>query len=151
MCRVGTCCFCVPLRTGCIVIAILGMMMSFSSIANIERSGIAVTIVSVVIGISVNGILLFGAIKNNSLAVLVHLILDIFYIVGCIIVWIIVVALVAKGGGASTTVSVAGAVSVPVGGLAIAVTILLSALIMLDIYFWIVTFSFYRELKSGNM
>ena len=59
-----TCCCCVNLRTGAIVIAILGILGSFGQLHDKEH--IYIGIISVVVGVLANLFLLHGAIKYNK-------------------------------------------------------------------------------------
>ena len=73
------CCCCVNLRTGAIVIAILGILGSFGQLHDKEH--IYIGIISVVVGVLANLFLLHGAIKYNKTTTLVYLILEAIFII----------------------------------------------------------------------
>ena len=66
------CCCCVPLRTGCIILGVLGALGGIGLILKGYTDWY--NIVVGILQILAYGLLLFGAIKNNTTAVLVHLV-----------------------------------------------------------------------------
>ena len=75
--KVGKCC-CLDLRTGAIVIAVLGIV---GSLGNLAFSTHWIIITEVITGLLVSFCLLFGAIKVNKIAVLIYLILNLLQII----------------------------------------------------------------------
>ena len=76
--KVEKCCCCVDLRTGAIVIAVLGIVWSFGYLSySIDW----LIITDVISGLIVSFCLLFGAIKVNEIAVLIYLILNVLQII----------------------------------------------------------------------
>ena len=84
------CCCCVNLRTGAIVIAILGILGSFGQLHDKEH--IYIGIISDVIGVLANLFLLHGAIKYNKTTTLVYLIFEAIFIIGYIVGMCLVIA-----------------------------------------------------------
>jgi len=76
--KVGKCCCCVDIRTGAIVIAVLGIVGSFG---NLAFSTYWMMIGEIIWRLVVSFCLLFGAIKVNEIAVLIYLILTILQII----------------------------------------------------------------------
>ena len=83
----GKCCCCVDLRTGAIIIAILGLIGSFGSF----NQGVIVGIIFFVYGLISNLCLLHGAIKYNRTTTLVFLIMDAIYMVLIFVWWILII------------------------------------------------------------
>ena len=135
-------CCCLDLRDGAIAIAVLEMLIglgSFGSFANgFNWIAIFIFIPNVASGIS----LLYGAIKHNSTAVLVNLILSLLGVV-----FLIVMSLLTLISGASMTlVEQRGAqiIMLVLGSIYLLIT-------LIQIYFWICVYSYFRKLKSGNL
>ena len=135
-------CCCLDLRDGAIAIAVLEMLIglgSFGSFANgFNWIAILIFLPNVASGIS----LLYGAIKHNSTAVLVNLILSLLGVV-----FLIVMSLVTLISGASMTlVEQRGAqiIMLVLGSIYLLIT-------LIQIYFWICVYSYFRKLKSGNL
>ena len=135
-------CCCLDLRDGAIAIAVLEMLIglgSFGSFANgFNWIAILIFLPNVASGIS----LLYGAIKHNSTAVLVNLILSLLGVV-----FLIVMSLLALIPGASMTlVEQRGAqiIMIVLGSIYLLIT-------LIQIYFWICVYSYFRKLKSGNL
>lgn len=83
----GKCCCCVELRTGAIIIAILGLIGSFGSF----NRGVVIGIIFFVYGLISNLCLLHGAIKYNRTTTLVFLIMDAILIVLLLVNWILII------------------------------------------------------------
>ena len=84
------CCCCVDLRTGSIVIAVLGLLGSFGN----WGSGIVVGVITIVAGVASNVCLLHGAIKYNRITTLIYLVMEGIFIVLYIVAFcLIIVAL----------------------------------------------------------
>jgi len=148
--KVGKCCCCLDLRTGAIVIAVLGIVGSF---VNLAFSTNWTMIGEIILMLVVSFCLLFGAIKVNEIAVLIYLILNILQIISEFAVGIFflvagsawkVVSQVHQDDGSTVTTEALGIAAI-FGG----VYIILWA--CLDIYFFICVHSFYREIKDGKI
>ena len=146
------CCCCVPLRTGSIILAVLGILGGFANIGGLTWYGILDGIFYLV----GYGALLFGAIKYNQKAVLVNLVFTALLIVVSMVLFIIAIAsletLVPElrckmpdessqpsitCGQATTMLYISTGAGFLIGGL-------------LNIYFWFCNYSFYLELKTGG-
>ena len=153
MCQVSQCCCCVPLRIGCIVLAILSIIGSFSNmiVSIVQKPGtnddamvIAFAVINGVFGIVVWCILLGGAMVNSTTTVGVAVVLLMIQLILGTVLNIIKVALLATAAsklGVWNTFTITLVVSTGVGTL---------IGLGLGIYFWIVIYSFYRELKAGG-
>ena len=151
------CCCCVPLRTGSIILAILGILGGIFAFA-ISR-GQWSSIVEGIFYLLSYGFLLFGAIKYNEKAVLVCLVLSAASIILGVVFCIIAIANIemiapklANDCAAmidelnklgmtcdqfkSTTIGI------------VAGTFIGSSLV--SAYFWICNYSFYKQLKEGG-
>ena len=121
------------------VLEILIGLGSFGSFANgFNWIAILIFIPNVASGIS----LLYGAIKHNSTAVLVNLILSLLGVV-----FLIVMSLLTLISGASMTlVEQRGdqIIMLVLGSIYLLIT-------LIQIYFWICVYSYFRKLKSGNL
>ena len=145
------CCCCVDLRTGAIIIAILGLLGSFGNFG----SGIAIGIVTLIGGIVANVCLLVGAIKYNRTTTLIYLIMEAIFII-LYIVGLVLLIVVLAGTGMSACwdnwdleVEFNGDVAncaVAVGILS-ALLVAFSIGIAISIYFWVCIYSFYQDLK----
>ena len=156
--KVGKCCCCVDLKTGAIVIAVLGIVGSF---VNLAFSTNWTMIGEIILMLVVSFCLLFGAIKENEIAVLIYLILNMLQIISEFAVGILLVvgsAIVSQDDGStvanstslhqddgSTVESKAIGIAGTIGGL----YIILWA--CLDIYFFICLHSFYKKIKDGKI
>ena len=81
----GKCCCCVELRTGAIIIAVLGLIASFGSF----QHGVVIGIIFFVYGLVQNLCLLHGAIKYNRTTTLVYLIMEAIFIILLLVNWIV--------------------------------------------------------------
>ena len=159
--KVGKCCCCVGLRTGAIVIAVLGIVGSLGLLA-FETDWI--TIAGVIFDLLVYFCLLFGAIKVNKIAVLIYLILDVIEIILTFAEGIVFVV----GGSLLNVVSQDDGSTVDTfdkaqqvqnfqyendkkyyKNIIVGVCIILGA--CLEIYFFICIQSFYRKIKDGKI
>ena len=138
------CCCCVDLRTGAMIIAVLEIIGGF---ALLGKSPIAWdTIVTCITFVISGACLLFGAIKYNWTATLVNMV---FSAVG-ITLWIIVAVMffVAAGVGSG---QVSSQQKNAYWTASIITGVILIAVVFVKIYFWVCVYSFYRNLKSGNI
>ena len=145
MCHQTKCCGCIPLRTGCLIIAILSTVFSFTWFFH-SKLGYEYSVPVCLIGLASGVCLLIGVILNNQTLVLVGAILDMIGLVSTLIVAVVFIA--AAGVFASTAATTA------VDGFTTAfIVIFLTCVligIILDIYFLVVVWSFYKELQSGR-
>ena len=135
------CCCCIPLRTGSIIIGVVGilggisLLIRISVISDIEsdwNEGLKIycpDIVASIIILLVYGCLLFGAIQYFKGAVLVYLIFGALFIVVSVIFRIYSIARL-KGGDRFQHVAS------------------LMFYVLFSMYFWICNYSFYVELKK---
>ena len=150
------CCCCVPLRVGCMVLAVIGLMGAVGLIISGHSNWS--NVVYGIFNIVPYAALLLGAIQNNHTAILFYLVLEAIAVILGIIFGVIVVA----GATAILTglqdcsqldqdmnlstqdcnAAKAGAIGI------IAATFWISAL--LNMYFWACVYSFYKEVKSGG-
>ena len=159
------CCCCVNLRTGAIVIAILGILGSFGQFRSSEQ--IYIGIISVVLGVLANLLLLHGAIKYNKTTTLVYLVLEAIFIIWYIVgLGFVIAGLASKqvkpcweGKWDSTVVwNIEDAQSIEdAATCAVTVGVLIGYLvaivigIVLGIYFWVCVYSFFADLKRQGL
>ena len=156
MCQQTKCCCCLPLRTGCIVIAILTIAYSFTWYIFGSRGGRFLGtrigygyIVPINLwGLAEGTCLLIGALLNNATLVLVHFILAIIGTVGTLILVIVNSALANYSIGTPTQDEKVGAGLVVVIWVSIITFIVIACLVR--IYFIVVAWFFYKELKTGG-
>ena len=118
------CCGCNDLRTGCIIISILQILEGWGIFCSLEWFTIITGIITTVAG----ACLLFGAIKNNRIGVLINLILT---PISMLLVFIVAILFFVVGSL----------------GLVILGTIYLVT-VVIEIYLWLCILSFYKKLKS---
>ena len=130
------CCCCVPLRAGCLVLGILGILNGIAAFfqGGEEWANITIGIFYLV----AYGALVFGAITYNGIAVMVNLVCTAIIIILQIIAVIIVSASIGWVNDSDVQA---------VLGIAIMLYILEA---VLNAYFWICSYSFYQELKEGS-
>ena len=75
----SSCCCCISLRTGCIIIAVVGTLWAMSMLATSNWHWYY--IVLGIFYLIANGVLGFGAIKYSQTAILVNLVLTAIYII----------------------------------------------------------------------
>ena len=149
MCQQTKCCGCIPLRTGCIIIGILAIVNSFALYFD-TSVGYGYSIPANLWGLAEGICLLVGAFLNNPTLVLVHFILAIIGIVGLLIA-IIVISLTMTVWHATGTAAVAGTAGSTAVTAALAVLIVLVVIsCIVKIYFIVVAWSYYKELKTGG-
>ena len=94
-----------------------------------------------------NGALLFGAIKNNAIAVLVNLVCTVFIIILAMFsIYIIKIAIVSKNDPDQETPL--GVAIREMGYWSMIAVAIVGGLF--STYFWVCNYSFYKELKEGN-
>lgn len=138
------CCFCVDLRNGAVAIAVLHILGALGSLGWGIQNGITwMPILDCIVGIAAGVCLLYGAIKYNTIATVIHLVLAlieiIFLFVMAILIFVGFAALLNATGGDFQWFHYLT--------LVIAVTIIVWALV--EIYFCVCVYRFYQQLKSG--
>ena len=148
--KVGKCCCCLDLRTGAIVIAVLGIVGSFG---NLAFSTYWMMIGEIIWRLVVSFCLLFGAIKVNEIAVLIYLILNMLQIISEFAVGIFLLV-------AGTALKVASQDAVTqhdknLYGTAGTAAIIGGVCVILwacfQIYFFICIHSFYKKIIKGKI
>ena len=150
------CCCCVPLRTGAIVLGVLGVIGGILYFFNPEN----INIIQGLFGLIAYGVLLFGALKNNQVAVLAHLVLNALQIVVGIVIGILVITTIATmlpqfGDNCARlnlpdhiyTKDECDALKSATMGTVASIFFIGS---LLNIYFWVCVYSYFKELKSGG-
>ena len=150
---VSKCCCCIPLRTGCIILGVLGILSGIGLLATEWRQWFYV--IEAVIFFAAYGPLLFGAIQYNQRAVLVSLGSCALLILYGTVIGIIIAMPRIETFRPELANNCAGVTSVERGGISCddftQITDVSAFLIgsVLDIYFWICMYSFYKDLKTG--
>ena len=142
MCHQTKCCGCIPLRIGCLIIAILQIVLSFFWFVH-DGVAYSYSVPVCLIGLAQGVCLLIGVLLNNQILVLISGILALIRIVVTLIVTVLImvaIGLFASSGAATTVATVS---------IAVFFTFFIIELI-LDIYFLIVVWSFYKELQAGR-
>ena len=149
------CCCCVELQTGCIILAILGILGSFGSLSQ----GItAFSVASCVIGFITHLMLLIGAITKNVPATIIYLVLEAVAIVAVIAYGVVLI--VTYGSVKDEFFAICNAdptcqnLSDEEKEFAIEMTKYLPAAMivaaLLYVYFWLCVYSFLKELKASD-
>ena len=151
------CCCCVDLRTGAIVIAVLGLLGSF---ANFQH-GLVVGIISCVGGLAANLCLLHGAIKYNRTTTLVYLILDAIFMILLLVGLILIIVGLSSSTLSPCFKSETSAAEIDWNGTMVTCSVTVGILIALlvsfiigiaiSIYFWVCVYSFYDDLKKQQI
>ena len=130
------CCFCIDLRVGAIIIALLEMVAAIGCII-VSSPFPWYVIMFEVCGLIAGGCLLVGAISYHKIATTINLVLTtmsmVFYVIAGIVLFVV------------TTGS-----HDPIGRSFNYVGALFIILALINIYFWLCVFSFLRGLKSGT-
>ena len=151
------CCCCIPLRTGSIILAILGILGGIGSFA--QSRGQWTNIIQGIFLLLAYGSLLYGALKYNEKAVLISLVC-----IGLSIALGIVICIIAIANIETIVPELANNCAAIIDelhktgitcdawksytiGITAGVFITLS---LLNVYFWICNYSFYKELKEGG-
>ena len=155
----GKCCCCVELRTGAIIIAVLGLIASFGSF----QHGVVIGIIFFVYGLVQNLCLLHGAIKYNRTTTLVYLIMEAIFIILLLVNWILIIV-----GMASDEVkpcwkeeNLNDDTKIDLGwngwdeascgvivGVLVALFVVLTIMMAISIYFWACVYGFFVDLKQ---
>ena len=146
------CCCCVPLRTGSIVLSVLGLMggvgMMLRGLSDWSN------VVSGILTILAYAILMYGCLKNHPTAVLVYLVLDALAIILMIFIAILSIAaatfmfpdLPDQCEQLNYTTEQCDNLKIAAIGFAASLFV---GIAILYTYFWVCVYSFYKELKSG--
>ena len=147
----SVCCCCIPLRTGSIVLAVLGILQGLGSFGQ----GYWPYIISGIIALAYGGCLLFGAIKYHEKAVLVALVMQgtnlAISTIFCIIILASVGFIVPALANDCEDLGLSGSRcdELKSGTIGILAGFFIGS-ILLNVYFWICNYSFYKELKEGG-
>jgi len=151
--KVEKCCCCIDLRIGCIVIGAVGLILSFIFTGlNPSWSGF----LGLILAIIANGCLIFaaaytsGTVQIRSITTLVYMIL---ILINALIVLIGTILICVAWGQAGQILSSQRYSTQDPGAIhgSFAASVIVGFVwIILDLYFALVAFSFYGELKSGN-
>ena len=150
----GKCCCCVDLRTGAIIIAVLGLIASFGNF----QHGVVMGSISLVYGLICNLCLLHGAIKYNRTTTMVFLIMDALYIVLLLVFWILIIVAMAsdevspcwKSENKEVKMEYAGYKDVEcavIVAVLVATLVGTSIILAISIYFWACVYGFFVDLK----
>ena len=160
MCQLNYCCGCISLRTGCFIIAALGILDALGGIWPMyviygENWNIGYTIFWILFELFVWSTLIFGAFKYHATAVMINLILVVLSILGRILLIILIIIEISKPGSVEkvmeelredsgfewtkASVAIFACFYMTFHFISIAV----------EIYFSIVIYNFYRSLKAG--
>ena len=149
------CCCCVDLRTGSIVIAIIGIICSCGN----WGSGFAVGVITLVLGVAANVCLLHGAIKYNRTTTLIYLVVEAIFIVSYI-VWFCLLMVFLFGPevsvcwdnwDGSTVYDGKGYTCSVIVAVLISILVAVAIGIGLSIYFWVCVYSFFQDLKRQQV
>ena len=134
------CCCCIPLRTGSIVLAVFGLLGGIGSFA--QTGGmIWFNFTQGILYLNGYGALLFGAIKYNEKAVFVNLVLT-----ANIILLGLIGGIIALANIEIVQPLLAGELRIMAKIDAAAAGMVVS--LLLNGYFWVCNYSFYKELKQ---
>ena len=150
MCQLSRCCCCIELRTGAIIIAVLGILGSFGGFGNGWIAGVCVLI----LGLVANCCLLHGAIKYNKVTTTIYLVLEmisIILIVAAAVFAIVVIAGATAVGTAASSWDAGNVASTAVLVVGIVSLVAYIIGIALQIYWWVCVFSFLKELKRTDL
>ena len=151
------CCCCVPLRTGSLVIAILGILGGLGLLAFSKGLTGLIRWPNIVEGIFVllaYSFLLFGALKYNDKAVLVYVVLTALSIIigigfGIIAITNIEIVVPALANDCKALHSFVDCDNLRFR-IIVTRAVKLFGVSLVNIYFWLCNYSFYKELKEGG-
>ena len=144
------CCCCVDLRTGAMIIAILEIL---GSLSQLRRSTDLDGVIGMIVGVIAGATLMFGASKYNPTATLVHLIFSMIGVVGSFvyaILFFVGSGLVAADPNLNESINVNGN-KVDADDLFEFYGLAFLFAGLLELYFWLCIYSFYKGLKSGTI
>ena len=158
------CCCCIELRAGAIALAILQVFGSFIDLAAIGQDGRTwLHVTNTVFGLAAGILLLGAAIKRNLTATLVYLVLDMINILFGVVCAIIMFVAAAQFSTSKDDVHALEELSRDFGmqltnedldtlqSTCNMAGVGLVILAVISLYFWICIYSFYKNLKSGNI
>ena len=129
------CCCCIDLRNGVIVIAVLHILGALGVLGYITFWG---TIIELIVGLLAGTTLLYGAIKYNTTAIIIHIVLAVIEIINFLAVASLLLILAYGFGEPSLAYHIIFLGSpVVIGGILI--------------YFIVCVYKFYKETKSGTI
>merc|ERR1712061_197815 len=141
MAPVRSCCCGCTLESGCVIIAMYGLIGGIIELTLIASGGTSALLAGPILSVLASSLLLWGTIKKNHAAVLAYLVVAVIDLCGLALGLL----LAAATGG------------VAFAGEAVAVGTVLAVLctfwgieLALGIYFWIVAFSFFSDLKESG-
>lgn len=151
----GKCCCCVDLRTGAIIIAVLGLIASFGNF----QHGVVMGSITLVYGLISNLCLLHGAITYNRTTTLVFLIMDAIGIIILLVSWILIIVAMASDEVSPCWKSENGDLKMEYAGYdavecSVVVAVLVATLVgvtiflVVSIYFWACVYGFFVDLKQ---
>ena len=153
----GKCCCCVELRTGAIIIAVLGLIASFGSF----QHGVVIGIIFFVYGLVQNLCLLHGAIKYNRTTTLVYLIMEAIFIVLLLVNWIMIIVGMASDEAKPCWKSENKDLEIDlewsgwdkascgvIVGVLVALFVVVTIMMAISIYFWACVYGFFVDLKQ---
>ena len=145
------CCCCVDLRTGAIILAVLGIVSSVSLCISGQAGW--QDVIGLILGLITNGCLAFGAIKYNKTATLISVVVEMIYIVWLVIVLVLLIVWGSAATVASQSPNLNSDEKEP-ADVAVRLTWGVAAAygccLALEVYFWICIYSFYQALKGGS-
>ena len=136
--KVNNCCFCIELRIGCIVLAVVGIVLAIVGVGLFSGWG---SILSLILAIVANCCLLYsaaytkGSTKSRSITALIYIAFMLLSAIFLVISAVLLCINWAGGNGRSDGQNAS----------ALVINVLQ---ILLDLYFGLVAYSFYQELKS---
>ena len=135
--KVNNCCFCVELRIGCIILAVVGIVLS---ILGVGLSSGWSSILSLILAIAANCCLLYsaaytkGSTKSRSITALIYIV---FVLISAVFLVIQAVLLIIHWGRVGQN-----------HGQYASALVTYIILILLDLYFSLVAYSWYQDLKG---
>ena len=151
------CCCCIPLRTGSLILAILGILGGIGMFA--QSRGEWASIIQGVFYLLAYGSLLYGALKYNEKAVLMSLACTALCIVLGIVICIIAIANIETitpqlANNCAAIIDELKKLDITCDAMkSYTIGVTAGAFIigsLLNVYFWICNYSFYKELKEGG-
>lgn len=139
-CRVDHCCFCIGLKTGCYIIGVLSLVVAIINIAIVSsgnggtmtrEEGYSYQLAQDVLSIFLAILLLFGVFANRKLLILVYLIL--------VALWLAYVAIFS-----SILLITSDEQTMDL----VANVLVMIVFIGLNLYLWVVVYSYYLELSE---
>ena len=145
---VKKCCFCLDLRIGCMVIAIITIIEGLCTLIRVPFTWY-MTLVAITSTLS-GALLLFGTIKNNITATTSYLVMEVFGIVAYMLAtaFIFIESQTTSNSYHELGLTKKAKETRVAGDL---IGILFVFMVLLQIYFWICAFRFVKELRSSQL